>query len=74
MYLKVFDLLVKQLSNHKLQTTKMIVRMTFDIYIETIQLLVCKEEIKILLKIEFSYLYHSYCNHLVISINNSLFG
>ena len=71
MYLKVFDLLVKQLSNHKLQTTKMIVRMTFDIYKESIQLLVCKEEIKILLKIEFSYLYHSYCNRLVIIIRNS---
>ncbi len=73
-YLKVFDLLVKQLSNHKLQTTKMIVRMTFDIYKESIQLLVCKEEIKILLKIEFSYLYHSYCNRLVIIIRNSWFG
>ena len=71
MYLKVFDLLVKQLSNHKLQTTKMIVRMTFDIYIESIQLLDCKEEIKLLLQKEFSYFYHSYCNHLVIIIRNS---
>jgi hypothetical protein len=41
---------------------------------ESIQLLVCKEEIKILLQKEFSYFYHSYCNRLVIIIRNSWFG